>query len=201
MVIRRNVPESNRAQGQFELLEQAQRRSQGQARPASRRGHGSGLQPAARLRPHQQPAPYRRRPQLRHQRHRGLPTPAKPGAHTVPSCLAAPQRGRRTGSAPAPMTACRSRPARRCHRRPSPGTLRPGTSILRALIPGRRDRPRLMRAGRSVGGSRAAEDNSSDLETGFGWCDLNLSAGVRQSVVDAYLRPVLDGENLTVVTR
>ncbi|WP_173476255.1 GMC oxidoreductase [Streptomyces sp. 150FB] len=45
-----------------------------------------------------------------------------------------------------------------------------------------------------------AEDISSGLETGFGWCDLTLPGGRRQSAADAYVRPVAHRTNLTVVT-
>lgn len=50
-------------------------------------------------------------------------------------------------------------------------------------------------------GYRRASDISSGLETGFGWCDLNLVDGRRQSAADAYLRPVLHRSNLTVVAK
>ncbi|MCE7009877.1 GMC family oxidoreductase N-terminal domain-containing protein [Kibdelosporangium philippinense] len=50
-----------------------------------------------------------------------------------------------------------------------------------------------------AGHGRAA-DISGGLEEGFGWVDLNIVDGKRQSVADAYLRPVLDRPNLTVVT-
>jgi choline dehydrogenase len=56
-----------------------------------------------------------------------------------------------------------------------------------------------VQAAEQVGYGRA-DDISSGLETGFGWCDLNLSGGMRQSAADAYLRPVLSRKNLTVVT-
>ncbi|MET8642854.1 GMC family oxidoreductase N-terminal domain-containing protein [Streptomyces sp. NPDC004096] len=41
---------------------------------------------------------------------------------------------------------------------------------------------------------------SSGLEEGYGWVDQNIVDGRRQSAADAYLRPVLDRPNLTVVT-
>ncbi|WP_438303018.1 GMC family oxidoreductase N-terminal domain-containing protein [Streptomyces sp. HUAS TT11] len=41
---------------------------------------------------------------------------------------------------------------------------------------------------------------SSGLEEGYGWVDQNILDGRRQSAADAYLRPVLDRPNLTVVT-
>ena len=45
-----------------------------------------------------------------------------------------------------------------------------------------------------------ADDVSGGLEEGFGWCDHTITDGVRQSVADAYLRPILDRPNLDVVT-
>lgn len=50
-----------------------------------------------------------------------------------------------------------------------------------------------------AGHSRAA-DISGGLEEGFGWVDLNIRDGARLSAADAYLRPVLDRANLSVVT-
>ena len=49
-------------------------------------------------------------------------------------------------------------------------------------------------------GYRRAVDLSSGLESGFGWCDLNIVAGRRQSAADAYLTPALGRPNLRVVT-
>jgi choline dehydrogenase len=50
-------------------------------------------------------------------------------------------------------------------------------------------------------GHRRAEDISGGVEEGFGWSDLNIVAGVRQSASDAYLTPeVLARPNLSVVT-
>jgi choline dehydrogenase len=49
-------------------------------------------------------------------------------------------------------------------------------------------------------GHPMATDISSGVEQGFGWCDLNIVDGRRQSAVDAYLRPVLGRPNLDVVT-
>jgi choline dehydrogenase len=49
-------------------------------------------------------------------------------------------------------------------------------------------------------GYRRAVDLSSGLEEGFGWCDLNIVAGQRQSAADAYLTPALGRPNLRVVT-
>jgi choline dehydrogenase-like flavoprotein len=45
-----------------------------------------------------------------------------------------------------------------------------------------------------------AVDISAGLEEGFGWCDLNIVNGRRQSAADAYLNPALDRPNLDVVT-
>nr|WP_206439123.1 GMC family oxidoreductase N-terminal domain-containing protein [Streptomyces scabichelini] len=49
-------------------------------------------------------------------------------------------------------------------------------------------------------GFARADDISSGLETGFGWSDMNLPSGARQSAADAYIRPFLDRPNLDVVT-
>ncbi|HEY0693900.1 MAG TPA: FAD-dependent oxidoreductase [Kribbella sp.] len=49
-------------------------------------------------------------------------------------------------------------------------------------------------------GFERAKDISSGLETGFGWSDLNLADGVRQSAADAYIRPFLGRPNLDVAT-
>jgi choline dehydrogenase len=49
-------------------------------------------------------------------------------------------------------------------------------------------------------GYRRVGDVSGGLEEGFGWCDLNIVAGRRQSGVDAYLRPAMPRGNLRVVT-
>jgi choline dehydrogenase len=49
-------------------------------------------------------------------------------------------------------------------------------------------------------GHPIATDISSGAEQGFGWCDLNIIDGRRQSAADAYLRPVLGRPNLDVVT-
>jgi choline dehydrogenase-like flavoprotein len=43
-------------------------------------------------------------------------------------------------------------------------------------------------------------DINSGIEEGYGWTDLNIVDGRRQSAADAYLSPVLDRPNLTVVT-
>src|SRR5258708_25153974 len=45
-----------------------------------------------------------------------------------------------------------------------------------------------------------AADISGGLEEGFGWCDLNIVDGRRQSARDAYLTPALSRPNLDVVT-
>jgi choline dehydrogenase len=49
-------------------------------------------------------------------------------------------------------------------------------------------------------GYRRASDISGGLEEGFGWTDLNIVEGKRQSAADAYLAPVLKRPNLDVVT-
>jgi choline dehydrogenase-like flavoprotein len=49
-------------------------------------------------------------------------------------------------------------------------------------------------------GYRRADDISGGLEEGFGWTDLNIVDGRRQSAADAYLRPVMRRGNLRVVT-
>ena len=54
-------------------------------------------------------------------------------------------------------------------------------------------------AAAEAGYPRAA-DISGGLEEGFGWCDLNIVAGKRQSARDAYLTPALGRPNLEVVT-
>jgi choline dehydrogenase len=46
-----------------------------------------------------------------------------------------------------------------------------------------------------------ASDINSGLEEGFGWSDLNIVDGRRQSAADAYLTPALDRPNLTLLTR
>ena len=49
-------------------------------------------------------------------------------------------------------------------------------------------------------GYRRAADINGGLEEGFGWCDLNIVDGRRQSARDAYLTPALSRSNLDVVT-
>jgi len=49
-------------------------------------------------------------------------------------------------------------------------------------------------------GYPAAADVNGGIDTGFGYSDANVGGGLRQSAADAYLRPVLDRPNLTVVT-
>jgi len=49
-------------------------------------------------------------------------------------------------------------------------------------------------------GHRRAEDISGGVEEGFGWVDLNIVAGQRQSALDAYLAPAMHRGNLRVVT-
>jgi choline dehydrogenase len=50
------------------------------------------------------------------------------------------------------------------------------------------------------GGYRRAADISGGLEEGFGWCDMNVVDGRRQSARDAYLNPALGRPNLDVVS-
>jgi choline dehydrogenase-like flavoprotein len=45
-----------------------------------------------------------------------------------------------------------------------------------------------------------AADISGGLDEGFGWCDMNIADGRRQSARDAYLTPALSRFNLDVVT-
>ncbi|WP_425086404.1 GMC family oxidoreductase [Streptomyces liangshanensis] len=54
-------------------------------------------------------------------------------------------------------------------------------------------------AAEEAGYPRVADINSG-LETGFGWSDLNIVQGRRQSAADAYLFPALNRPNLEVVT-
>ncbi|MEU1621067.1 GMC family oxidoreductase N-terminal domain-containing protein [Streptomyces sp. NPDC005722] len=49
-------------------------------------------------------------------------------------------------------------------------------------------------------GHPRATDISGGAEEGFGWSDLNIVGGRRQSAADAYLGPALHRPNLTVVT-
>jgi choline dehydrogenase len=56
-----------------------------------------------------------------------------------------------------------------------------------------------LQAAAQAGYPRAA-DISGGLEEGFGWCDLNIVDGRRQSARDAYLTPALSRPNLDVVT-
>lgn len=49
-------------------------------------------------------------------------------------------------------------------------------------------------------GHRRAGDLSGGLEEGFGWIDLNIVNGTRQSAYDAYLAPMAQRPNLTVKT-
>lgn len=49
-------------------------------------------------------------------------------------------------------------------------------------------------------GYRRADDISGGLEEGFGWTDLTIAGGRRQSAMDAYLRPAMQRGNLRVVT-
>jgi choline dehydrogenase len=45
-----------------------------------------------------------------------------------------------------------------------------------------------------------AGDISGGLEEGFGWCDLSIVDGRRQSAADAYLAPIMSRPNLDVIT-
>src|SRR5258705_3058608 len=56
-----------------------------------------------------------------------------------------------------------------------------------------------LEAAAQAGYPRAA-DISGGLEEGFGWCDLNIVDGRRQSAREAYLTPALSRPNLDVVT-
>lgn len=49
-------------------------------------------------------------------------------------------------------------------------------------------------------GYRRADDISGGLEEGFGWSDLNIVGGRRQSALAAYLRPAMERGNLRVAT-
>lgn len=49
-------------------------------------------------------------------------------------------------------------------------------------------------------GHQYADDICGGLEEGFGWTDLNIVAGQRQSAKDAYLRPAMERGNLRIVT-
>jgi choline dehydrogenase len=55
-------------------------------------------------------------------------------------------------------------------------------------------------AARQAGHAEVADLNASD-DDGVTWNEVNVVDGVRQSAADAYLRPVLDRPNLTVVTQ
>ncbi|MEU4091683.1 GMC family oxidoreductase N-terminal domain-containing protein [Streptomyces sp. NPDC026673] len=57
----------------------------------------------------------------------------------------------------------------------------------------------LLEAAAQTGHPRAA-DISGGVEEGFGWSDLNIVDGRRQSAADAYLAPALHRPHLTVVT-
>ncbi|MYT19428.1 NAD(P)-binding protein [Streptomyces sp. SID7760] len=48
-------------------------------------------------------------------------------------------------------------------------------------------------------GFTRADDIGGGLETGFGWSDMNLPGGARQSAADAYIRPYFDRPNLDVM--
>lgn len=69
------------------------------------------------------------------------------------------------------------------------GPATPGNPVLAAC---------LAAAGQT--GYALADDISSGAEEGFGWADLNIVDGKRQSAADAYLAPVADRPNLDIVT-
>ncbi|MCU1667422.1 MAG: choline dehydrogenase [Blastococcus sp.] len=74
------------------------------------------------------------------------------------------------------------------------GPLTPGPAVQRHPIA----EAGLEAAGQA--GYPMARDISGGLEEGFGWCDLNIVDGRRQSAADAYLAPILSRPNLDVVT-
>ena len=74
------------------------------------------------------------------------------------------------------------------------GPLTPGPAVQRHPI----SAAGLQAAGQA--GYAMARDISGGLEEGFGWCDLSIVDGRRQSAADAYLTPALDRPNLEVVT-
>jgi choline dehydrogenase len=74
------------------------------------------------------------------------------------------------------------------------GPLTPGPAVQRHPVA----EAGLQAAGQA--GYPIARDISGGLEEGFGWCDLNIVDGRRQSAADAYLAPVLSRPNLDVVT-
>jgi choline dehydrogenase-like flavoprotein len=74
------------------------------------------------------------------------------------------------------------------------GPLRPGPAVRRHPIA-----EAGLEAARQAGFS-IARDISGGLEEGFGWCDLSIVDGRRQSAADAYLAPALNWPNLDVVT-
>jgi choline dehydrogenase len=74
------------------------------------------------------------------------------------------------------------------------GPLRPGPALVRHP---------LAQAGleaASQAGYPIARDITGGLEEGFGWCDLSIVNGRRQSAADAYLTPILSRPGLDVVT-
>jgi choline dehydrogenase-like flavoprotein len=74
------------------------------------------------------------------------------------------------------------------------GPLTPGPAVQRHPIA----EAGLQAAGQA--GYPRARDISGGLEEGFGWCDLNIVDGRRQSAADAYLAPIRCRPNLDVVT-
>ena len=74
------------------------------------------------------------------------------------------------------------------------GPLTPGPAVQRHPVA----EAGLQAAGQA--GYPMAQDISGGLEEGFGWCDLSIVDGRRQSAADAYLAPILRRPNLDVVT-
>jgi choline dehydrogenase len=74
------------------------------------------------------------------------------------------------------------------------GPLRPGPAVLRHPIA----EAGLEAAGQA--GYPIARDISGGLEEGFGFCDLSIVDGRRQSAADAYLVPIMSRPGLEVVT-
>ena len=74
------------------------------------------------------------------------------------------------------------------------GPLRPGPAVVRHPLA-----EAGLKAARQAG-YPIAHDISAGLEEGFGFCDLNIVDGRRQSAADAYLTPILSRPGLDVVT-
>lgn len=71
----------------------------------------------------------------------------------------------------------------------APRRLTPGSGLVEGFFAAVRD-----------SGMPVTEDPNGAAQDGAGWQDWNFAGGMRQSAADAYLRPVLDRPNLTVVT-